>query len=254
MRIQSRRRLIACLVLVFFVQTWLVYADPAGRANGPLSEEASRGREIWHENNCQSCHQLYGFGGFLGPDLTNATETLTAARLEAVLTVGAKQMPAFDLDAGEREAIEAFLAEVHATGRGQLPPRRSFDAEEVLVRSVDGVVEAGSPLSPAELRGLAVMREQKCIGCHLPNPASDKKGTDLTALIGKLGPGGVKAILAAGVPAKGMPRFDLEAEDDEALISFLEWMAANAGPVHQTFLDAAPKEGESDGLPWFEYE
>ncbi|MCH7870146.1 MAG: c-type cytochrome, partial [Planctomycetes bacterium] len=32
---------------------------------------AKSGLAIWRENNCQACHQIYGYGGFLGPDLTN---------------------------------------------------------------------------------------------------------------------------------------------------------------------------------------
>ena len=85
----TRKILLVSLVLVFFVQTWFVYSDEAGRATPALSAEAARGRELWHEHNCQSCHQIHGFGGFLGPDLTNATLRLTDARLEAVLTGGA---------------------------------------------------------------------------------------------------------------------------------------------------------------------
>jgi len=235
--------------MVFGVQTWMVYADPAGREAPPLSEEAARGREIWLEENCQSCHQIYGFGGFLGPDLTNATERLTDAQLETVLTVGVLQMPAFAMNEADRNAIAQFLAEVHATGVGQLPPSRSFDAQEVLQRAI----EAGPLLTRAESRGREVMREQQCIGCHLPNPVSKKGATDLTSLIAKLGPSGVTAILGAGIPTKGMPLIALERADRDALLSFLTWLGANSETVHATFLEAAPQPGDQSGLPWFEY-
>ena len=71
MSIRARQGLMLALVCAFVAQTWLVYADPAGKRT-PLSPLAARGRALWHRRNCQSCHQIYGFGGFLGPDLTNA--------------------------------------------------------------------------------------------------------------------------------------------------------------------------------------
>jgi nitric oxide reductase subunit C len=246
----TRKRLMIGLVLIFFLQTWFVYTDPAGRRTPPLSREAARGRGIWHDRNCQSCHQLYGFGGFLGPDLTNAHERLSKARLDSVLTDGAGQMPAFHLDERARSDVAAFLAEIHETGRGQLKPQKSFDAAAVL----SAVFESATDLSPALARGRLVMAEQKCIGCHLPNPRSEKNGTDLTTVIKKLGPRGVQGMLEAGIPAKGMPKFTLASDDMSALIVCLEWLGANQATVHGAFANAAPAELESTGLPWFEYE
>jgi nitric oxide reductase subunit C len=238
------------LVLIFFLQTWLVYSDPTGRATPPLSPEAALGQRVWHDHNCQSCHQIYGFGGFLGPDLTNAHERLSEARLNSILTVGAGQMPAFELDVEERQGIAAFLAEVHRTGRGQLPPQRSFDPAAALARAVANDAD----LDPDAARGQMVMLEQKCLSCHLPNPVSEKKATDLTTLIAKLGPAGVEGMLAAGIPAKGMPSFALDPADRRALIAFLKWLGANQQAVQRTFEEAAPKKGAATGLPWFEYE
>jgi len=238
------------LVLIFFVQTWFVYTDPAGRRTPALSREATLGKKVWHDHNCQSCHQIYGFGGFLGPDLTNAHERLSKARLDTVLTVGASQMPAFHLDEGERRAIAVFLAEVHETGRGQLKPQKSFDAAAVLSKAI----ESAADLSPAVAKGRLVMLEQKCIGCHLPNPRSEKGATDLTTVIAKLGPRGVQGMLEAGIPAKGMPKFALAPDDMNALIACLQWLRANQAAVHAAFSEAAPTDTDSTGLPWFEYE
>ena len=94
MPVPARKLLIFCLVAIFAVQTWLVYSDPAGK-DATLSPLASAGQTVWRENNCQSCHQLFGFGGFLGPDLTNAIGALSTERLDSVLTIGSGQMPAF---------------------------------------------------------------------------------------------------------------------------------------------------------------
>ena len=32
---------------------------------------STNGKLIWQKYNCQSCHQIYSLGGYLGPDLTN---------------------------------------------------------------------------------------------------------------------------------------------------------------------------------------
>ncbi len=254
MSTRARQVLLVSLVAVFFLQGWLVYTDPAGRATAALSGQASAGRDVWHRHNCQSCHQIYGFGGFLGPDLTNATERLTRARVDTVLTIGAGQMPAFDLSDADRRAIEAFLAEVHETGRGQLPPYRGFDGAEVLAEAVSRAVEDGVFMTPAQAHGRDVLFAQKCIGCHLPNPMAEHKGTDLTHLITKLGREGVAAMLANGIPSKGMPRFALAPQERDDLLDFLTWLGANAESIHASFRDAAPKAQETtDGLPWFEY-
>ena len=62
--------MLGILALCFVSQTYLVYADPT--ETRVLEGEELAGRRVWLANNCQACHQLYGFGGFLGPDLTNA--------------------------------------------------------------------------------------------------------------------------------------------------------------------------------------
>ena len=253
MPIRTRKRLIAALVSVFFVQTWLVYSDPAGRATAPLSEQAAHGRRVWLRHNCQSCHQIHGFGGFLGPDLTNVSERLTKARLDAVLTQGAGQMPAFELEAAERGALAQFLAELNETGIGQLPAIRRVDPSGVLAEAIASIVRTEGALSDRQAAGRDVLLAQKCLACHLPNPATEHRGTNLTQVVTKLGRSGVAGILRTGVPSKGMPRFELPARDLEDLLEFLDWLAAHAPSVERSFVEATPKDDEHAGLPWFEY-
>ena len=35
------------------------------------------GKKIYQEYNCQSCHQIFGLGGYLGPELTTAISDKT---------------------------------------------------------------------------------------------------------------------------------------------------------------------------------
>lgn len=149
---RSRCTFLVVLTGIFLGQTWMVYVDAAGRQLPPLSPQAMRGRMLWHRHNCQSCHQLYGFGGFLGPDLTNLAQRLQShaadaggearvevnrmalvGRLDTVLTTGSERMPAFHLAPPEREDLAAFFEELSRTGTGQiqisagLPPRELFE-------------------------------------------------------------------------------------------------------------------------------
>ncbi len=132
MRSRSRLILISVLVCCFSLQTSLVYLDDTGRRTPKLSDAARRGWQLWHDNNCQSCHQLYGFGGFLGSDLTNAVPALATEHVHAMLTVGMAPMPAFHFSTDEIAAISAFLTELDATGTGQFRFAQIPSATEVL--------------------------------------------------------------------------------------------------------------------------
>lgn len=90
-----RKYMLTGLVLCFGVQSFLVYTDDTGRKREPLDPLAQKGRVVWQKNNCQSCHQIHGFGGYLGPDLTNAVPGISREVLEAFLRTGPKQMPSF---------------------------------------------------------------------------------------------------------------------------------------------------------------
>ncbi len=79
----TRRTMVVALALAFVVQTGLVYTDDTADNLPSLSEEAQEGWWLWHHHNCQSCHQFFGYGGFLGPDLTNAADRLTDERLQS---------------------------------------------------------------------------------------------------------------------------------------------------------------------------
>lgn len=255
MEVNARQSLLAFLIAAFAFQTWLVYTDSAGREM-PLSQDAQRGRAVWHERNCQSCHQIYGFGGFLGPDLTNAIEQLSAERLESVLTLGAGQMPAFHLSPEERDALVQFLQEVGATGVGQLKLGEVVTPEALLAQVTEGLAAAeGSELSPAAARGRGIMIGQGCITCHLPNPESLHRAADLTTLARSSDRGSVLTILRDGMPGTAMPRLGLSPEEGEAVFEFLEWMSAHDAEIQAAF------EGLSGGreldfarIPWFEYE
>lgn len=83
-----------------------------------LLKQASAGKEVWQKYNCHTCHQLYGLGGYLGPDLTNVTAKpgYSTVFLKAVISNGIGQMPPFDLTHQEMEDLLVFLQAMNETG------------------------------------------------------------------------------------------------------------------------------------------
>jgi nitric oxide reductase subunit C len=248
----SRRTLIAVLVCCFALQTALVYLDDTGRRTPSLSDAAHRGWQLWHENNCQSCHQLYGFGGFLGPDLTNVVSTLAAEHLRSILTVGKAPMPAFHFSAEEISAVSKFLTEVDATGTGQFRFVQMPPATELL----DEIVESAArqePLRPEQEKGRRLVRQRKCIGCHLPNEQSTARAPDLCHLIVSPGEQGIAVVLEQGRVLRGMPPFELADDERTALLAFLGWMHTHRDGIHAAFEAIAAEAAGGSQIPWFEF-
>ena len=254
MSIANRKRLLLLLIAVFFCQTAFVYLDPELRKAPPLSEAGLRGWKVWHGNNCQSCHQVFGFGGFLGPDLTNIHRTLTRIRLDAIMGAGSGQMPAFHLPEQERSDLAVFFEELDKTGVGQVKARKGRSANEVLVDFIDAANGDMEEMSPATERGRKIFLEQNCIDCHLPNLLSAYKASDLTKVSDKLGKKRVLSTLANGVPGKAMPRFNFSTADGEAVFAFLAWIEKR-GPALRSVYETEKKKSSGGlfSLPWFEY-
>ena len=246
--VSRRRWFFGTLVVAFFVQTLLVYSDPAGRRTPPLSSLAREGQSLWLRHNCQSCHQIHGFGGFLGPDLTNAAPSLTEARMERMLTGGAGQMPAFHLAADQRSALLQFLVEIDKTGISQPRVAPKLPPDELL-----DLLVAKAELSAAESEGLAILRKEKCIACHLPNHGSAVRAPDLTTALGRLGKEKVLQTLANGVQGTVMPKLKLGEAEQEGIIAFLDWLQANRDQAARVFSVTRPGGGSLLSIPWWEY-
>jgi len=110
------------LCLSFLIYSAKIYLTPRKfnmeKANNKI-ERAVKGRLVWQKYNCQSCHQLYGLGGYLGPDLTNlcSDSIRSKAVLKNLVKSGVKQMPAYSLSESELNSLIEFLKSVDATGK-----------------------------------------------------------------------------------------------------------------------------------------
>jgi nitric oxide reductase subunit C len=118
MKTAQKRIIFATLMTAFVVYTGLVYtAAPNVEPAVTATEQARRGHQLFQDNNCIACHQIYGLGGYMGPDLTNVYSTRGPAYARAFLVAGTQQMPDFGLGEAEMDDLIAFLAFVDASGR-----------------------------------------------------------------------------------------------------------------------------------------
>lgn len=249
----SKKVLIAVLVACFAVQTGLVYSD---EKNTPLSESGVRGRQIFHESACQVCHQIYGQGGFLGPDLTNAASRVDQTRLVSLLTVGSGQMPAYDFDEAQISDVRAFLEEIDRPdlGLGQL---RLGDAAEGmgLQAAFEATVRAAAPLGEVTV-GFDAFASGICSTCHVPFRASLVNAPDLSTATERWDDEALHQVLVAGRPERGMPPpmpVFTEAQRD-GLIAYFQWLNANRDDLMtQTQRLVSARVTDWRALPWWEY-
>lgn len=110
------------LCSAFLIFSFSIYLRPLNIQNfkGVNKTQAAEGRLIWQKYNCQSCHQLYGLGGYLGPDLTNEYSKFSGNHevLKAFFRGGFKQMPDYNLSNREAELLIEFLKDTDASGNG----------------------------------------------------------------------------------------------------------------------------------------
>ena len=98
------------LVYTKGTQSKLVYS-PAEQT------QIAKGKALYQQYNCSSCHQLYGLGGYLGPELTTAwsDKNRGEAYIKALLKSGGARMPNFHFSDEDIEAITNYLKYVDAT-------------------------------------------------------------------------------------------------------------------------------------------
>ncbi len=66
------------LILLFVINSVIIYCSGKDYDTGKafLTEDSRKGKLLFQEYNCISCHQLYGLGGYMGPDLTNVISAI----------------------------------------------------------------------------------------------------------------------------------------------------------------------------------
>lgn len=114
--VKYNRAIVVILVLSFLAYSGYLYSNLPVKET-KTNEAADYGKIVWQELNCNSCHQLYGLGGFLGPDLTNVYSIKGPDYIKAFVKSGTPVMPKFNLRDKEMKALVEFLKEVDQSGK-----------------------------------------------------------------------------------------------------------------------------------------
>lgn len=115
-----KRAIALSLFAIFMAYSTYVYtAGTRVPQPVPLDDQVSAGLMLFQEKNCIACHQFYGLGGYMGPDLTNVISTPGKGPLYAAAFIknGTGRMPNFHFTGQEADALIAFLTYVDAGGK-----------------------------------------------------------------------------------------------------------------------------------------
>ena len=108
------------LFVVYVVYSYTVYTKGTeiSVAVSPVEKaRIDKGKKLFQKHNCISCHQLYGLGGYLGPELTTSWSDPQRgeAYMRIFLMAGGPRMPNFHFREDEVNAILSYLKYVDGT-------------------------------------------------------------------------------------------------------------------------------------------
>lgn len=109
------------IVLVLFVAAYLIYSFTLYTSlpvkQCIVDKRAENGKLVWQKYNCNACHQLYGLGGYLGPDLTNVYSKRSDAFIKAFLKNGTTAMPNFNINDYEMDCLLKYFNSIDNSGK-----------------------------------------------------------------------------------------------------------------------------------------
>lgn len=104
------------LSVFFFYSGYLYLATPSSQQSLVEVPGAHKGKMLWQEKNCVACHQVFGLGGYLGPDLTNVYSLKGPVYIKAFIANGTSVMPNFGFSEAEMEDLIAYMKMLDASG------------------------------------------------------------------------------------------------------------------------------------------
>jgi nitric oxide reductase subunit C len=102
-----------------------------------MSDKERHGAQVFQDYNCIACHQFYGMGGYMGPDLTNVISNRGTAYARAFIAAGTATMPNLGLAENEIDSVVDYLAFVDKTG--------TYPVENYEVRWYGAVIQEDDP-------------------------------------------------------------------------------------------------------------
>ena len=108
------------LFVAYLLYSVIVYTKGTEKNIVVSSDELIKiktGSHLFQQYNCTACHQLYGLGGYLGPELTTAYSDPNRGELfmKAFLKAGGTRMPNYHFKDEEINALISFLKYVDET-------------------------------------------------------------------------------------------------------------------------------------------
>lgn len=165
-----------------------------------ITPAVTRGKDVWHDNNCINCHTLFGEGAYYAPDLTKITELRGEPYLRAYMKDPSqfydeqkhrRLMPQQDLSDEDIGDLITFLDWVSKVDNQGWPPRPIYVTGQL---SRDGV-PAADPAASAAVRPVRPDSDPRAIGenlfstvspacnaCHSTRPGADMAGPTLAGL------------------------------------------------------------------------
>jgi nitric oxide reductase subunit C len=108
------------LFTVYAVYSFTVYTKGTELSLSVTPAEKAminKGKELFQQYNCIACHQVYGLGGYLGPELTTAYSDPHRGEIymKTFLMAGGPRMPNYHFTNEEVNSIISYLKYVDAT-------------------------------------------------------------------------------------------------------------------------------------------
>ncbi len=239
-RFSARALVFALTAACFFALGIVVYRDdPEGDASAftTLSPSGRNGFMHWRAQNCVVCHQIYGFGGYLGPDLTHVAQRVDAPTFLDILKKGTGPMPGVRMEDAAGKELYTFLREMDRSGQGHPAPSATplswSDTFEV-VRS-----ESTAP-------GIEIFTKFECARCHQPLRVGQFGSPDLTRAWERNSLVGLRVLLRAG--RGSMPTFAMSGADAAKVAELLR-------ALNEHRAELLSRQRESRGpLPWWNYQ
>lgn len=105
---------------LYLLYSIIVYTRGTKNIVVPAAEEQvqiNKGKLLFQQYNCIACHQVYGLGGYLGPELTTAYSDKNRGELymKAFLKAGGQRMPNFHFNDEDINTLISYLKYVDAT-------------------------------------------------------------------------------------------------------------------------------------------
>lgn len=110
--------IIGSLLVFFALYNIVLYKNAAFVKRRVLSEPALMGQQLWQNSNCTACHQFYGLGGYLGPDLTNVISNPKKGEeyVRNMINAGVRVMPNYHFTDEEIDCFIAYFKAIDKTG------------------------------------------------------------------------------------------------------------------------------------------